>query len=101
MLSSQVFVACTNPPPLYSSQARMQSTEAQLAETAAQLQDLKSRQKQLEARNALLEKVANIQKQPDAPEATNTVSLPWQVFESPRLAFCKCTCLLHNCATLA
>ncbi|KAL0025899.1 hypothetical protein WJX77_000508 [Trebouxia sp. C0004] len=58
--------------------ARMQSTEAQLAETAAQLQDMKARQKLLEARNALLEKVANTQKQRDAPQAANTVSLPWQ-----------------------
>jgi len=40
---------------------------------------LKSRQKLLQARNALLEKVANTQKQLDAPQAA--VSLPWQVFE--------------------
>ena len=59
----------------------MQSTEAQLAETAAQLQDLKSMQKLLQARNALLEKVANTQKQLDAPQAAITVTLPWQVFE--------------------
>lgn len=59
----------------------MQSTEAQLAETTAQLQDLKSRQKLLEARNALLEKVANTQKQLDAPQAVTTASLPWQVLK--------------------
>ncbi len=58
----------------------MQSTEAQLADTAVQLQDLKSRYKQLEARNALLEKVADIHKQPAAFVVTNSSSLTWQVF---------------------
>lgn len=60
-------------------QARMQSTEAQLAETAAQLQDLKSRHKQLEARNTLLEKFADIHKQPAAFVVTNNNPWSWQV----------------------
>ncbi|DBB02719.1 TPA: hypothetical protein ACH3X3_011664 [Trebouxia sp. C0006] len=58
--------------------ARMQSTEAQLAETAAQLQDLKSRHKQLEARNTLLEKFADIHKQPAAFVVTNNNPWSWQ-----------------------
>ena len=60
-------------------QARMQSTEAQLAENAAQLQVLQSRHKQLEARNTLLEKVADIHKQPAAFIVTNNNPWSWQV----------------------
>ena len=60
-------------------QARMQSTEAQLAVACDQLQDLRSKHKQLEARNALLEKVADIHKQPAAFVVTNGASLPWEV----------------------
>ncbi|DBA72014.1 hypothetical protein WJX79_004288 [Trebouxia sp. C0005] len=58
--------------------ARMQSTEAQLAETAAQLQLLKSTHKQLEARNTLLEKVADIHRQPAAFVVTNNNPWSWQ-----------------------
>lgn len=42
---------------------RSSTTEVQLAETASELQMLKIRQRELEARNALLEQLANLNKQ--------------------------------------
>ncbi|DBA66318.1 TPA: hypothetical protein ACH3X2_002313 [Trebouxia sp. C0005] len=42
---------------------RSSTTEAQLAETTSQLHNLKLKQKELEARNALLEKLARLDKQ--------------------------------------
>ena len=44
-------------------QERSSTTEVQLAETASELQKLKIRQRELEARNALLEQLANLNKQ--------------------------------------
>ncbi len=44
-------------------QERSSTTEVQLAETASELLKLKVRQRELEARNALLEQLANLNKQ--------------------------------------
>lgn len=44
-------------------QEQCSTTEVQLAETASELQKLKIRQRELEARNALLEQLANLNKQ--------------------------------------
>ncbi len=44
-------------------QERCSTTEVQLAETASELQKLKIRRRELEARNALLEQLANLNKQ--------------------------------------
>ena len=50
-------------PVLLCVQERSSTTEVQLAETASELQKLKIRQRELEARNALLEQLANLNKQ--------------------------------------
>ncbi|DBB14398.1 TPA: hypothetical protein ACH3X3_004698 [Trebouxia sp. C0006] len=60
---------------------RSTTTEAQLAETTSQLHNLKLRQKELEARNALLEKLARLdkqQKQQQEPSTNGCNVLLWQ-----------------------
>ncbi len=63
-------------------QERSSTTEAQLAETTSQLHNLKVRQKELEARNALLEKLARLDKQHKVQQESPTNGcnvLVWQV----------------------
>ncbi len=63
-------------------QERSTTTEAQLAETTSQLHNLKLKQKELEARNALLEKLARLDKQhkqQQEPSTNGCNVLLWQV----------------------
>lgn len=76
-------------------EAKSQTIEAQLADTTAQLNELKVKQKQLEARNALLEKVATMNRQ-SSTGSSSSPSLPaddrnpWQVrlSHAHELRFC-------------
>jgi len=67
-------------------QERSTTTEAQLAETTSQLHNLKLKQKELEARNALLEKLARLDKQHKLQQESPTTGcnvLLWQVIPWP------------------
>ena len=67
-------------------QERSSTTEAQLAETTSQLHNLKLKQKELEARNALLEKLAKLDKQHKVQQEAPTNGcnvLLWQVIPWP------------------
>jgi hypothetical protein len=67
-------------------QERSTTTEAQLAETTSQLHNLKLKQKELEARNALLEKLARLDKQhklQQEPPTNGCNVLLWQVIPWP------------------
>lgn len=72
---------------LASAQERSHTIEAQLSETTKQLHELRIRQRQLEARNALLEKVAKLNKQPSGeapPEGLPSPTVPFSI-----QVFCK------------
>lgn len=84
-------------------QERSSTTEAQLAETTSQLHNLKLKQKELEARNALLEKLARLDKQHKIQQESPTNGcnvLLWQVTPWPMTlwpllpAFLYCRCWL-------
>ncbi len=86
-------------------QERSSTTEAQLAETTSQLHNLKLKQKELEARNALLEKLARLDKQHKVQQESPTNGcnvLLWQVTPWPITlwlllpAFLYCSCWLFK-----
>lgn len=80
---------------LASAQERSQTVEMQLSETTKQLHELRVRQRQLEARNALLEKVAKLNKQPsgEAPlEGSPSPTVPFSI-----QVCCKFLSHYNNC----
>ena len=81
---------------LASAQERSQTVEIQLSETTKQLHELRVRQRQLEARNALLEKVAKLNKQPSG-------EAPLEGSPSPTVPFSIQVCgnVLHQCCKLS
>lgn len=75
-------------------QERSHTIEAQLSETTKQLHELRIRQRQLEARNALLEKVAQLNKQPSGeapPEGLPSPTVPFSI-----QVCCKCYAMTGN-----
>lgn len=76
--------------------AKSQTIEVQLAETTAQLNELKLKQKQLEARNALLEKVAALNRQPSTGSSPSLGSDDSSSVWPPSLLSTVQVRLLHN-----